>query len=572
MPQEVCINQLTLIDYIVVGLYIATTFFIGNYYVKKAGESVEEYFLSGRSFPWWLIGVSMAATNFSIDTPLALTKFVSANGVAGTWYYWASGISAVAATFVFSKLWRRAKVVTDNELIELRYSGRSAVCLRIFKGVYFGILINGFVLAWVFKALAKITTVVVPWDSNYVMLFFVIVTLIYTVSGGFYGVVLTDFIQYIFALGGSILLAIYAVDYVGGLDVLVTKIGLLKGQGFLDFTPRFDQTTNDELTFPGFVALFLIQWWAHKYSDGGGKHIQRMSAAKDEIHATWGTFFYAIFTYVANLWPWIVTALCALVVFEGAADFEKSYPMMMIRVLPHGILGLCVVSLIGAFMSTVDTHLNLGASYFINDIYKRFLCKNATDGHYVMVSRVSVVVIMMISVTVSFFIDSVGSFYLFVLTFASGAGLTWVLRWFWWRINAYSEISAMITSGIVASLIKIFYPETTFAASLVIIILVTVPLFIFVTLITKPSSDEVLREFYNRVRPSVLGWRPIINKYGLTHAPFLKQSLVNFALGVFLLIFCNIGIGTLLFKSVLLGSLVLVVCLAVAVFLIKRVA
>lgn len=563
-------RQLIAIDYVIIATYVFLALVIGNYFFKKAGESVESFFLSGRSMPWWLLGVSMAATNFSIDTPLGITKFISKYGVSGVWYYGAAGIGAMAAVFFFSKLWRRAEVITDNELIELRYSGRSASFLRLFKGIYFGVLINGFVLGWCFKALTKVSTTLTPWDPAVVLVFFGLVTLIYTVSGGFYGVVLTDFIQFVFSVSGSVLLAVFAVRSVGGVDALVDGLHALpSGASLTNVIP--DMSASDQkMSFGAFAVLFLVQWWAHKYSDGGGKHIQRMSSAKNELHASWGTFCYSLFSFGMVLWPWIVTALCAMVVFTGIPDPERGYPLMMLKVLPHGLLGLCVMSMVGAFMSTVDTHLNLGASYFVNDIYRRFLKKDASDEHYVKASRWAIIGIMVLSIILSTFITSIGSFYIFVLTFASGAGLTWVLRWFWWRVNAYSELSAMVTSSVVATSLNVFYPEMTFSNSLLVIISISTPVFLITTFLTAPSDEETLKSFFERVRPCRWGWKPIIEKYDLSYEPYFKPALLNFALGVVLLMSFHFGMGQLLFASTELGVFLLCCVLALILFLAQR--
>lgn len=565
-------SLLNSLDYWIIAIYIVATLFIGIFYFRQAGKSMEEFFLSGRNMPWWLIGISMAATNFSIDTPLAVAKIIAKNGLPGAWVYWSGGIAAIAATFLFSRLWRRAQVITDNELIELRYSGRPAAVLRLFKGIYFGVIINGFILGWVFHAVAKVSSVIVPgWNNTALLVFFAFVTLLYTVMGGFYGVVLTDFLQYVVAIFGSIALAVYAVAHVGGFAALVTKLETLyEGQGFTNFMPHFNGT-NELMPIQAFFVLVLVKWWAHKFSDGGGKHIQRMSAAKNERHAVFGTFFYSTFTNIIAMWPWIVTALCAVVVFQGLPDPEKGYPLMMVKVLPHGLLGLCVVSLLAAFMSTVDTHLNLGASYFVNDIYKRFLVKDASHAHYVMASRISVVLVLLMSVLLSLKITSVASAFFFILTFASGAGVTWILRWFWWRINAFTELSAMIVSAIVASTIKIKYPEMRFEYALVLVISITTPIFLLTTFLTRPTDEKVLRHFYERVQPSVLGWKPIIKKFNLSYTPYFRHAILNFHLGVALLLLSNLGLGVLMLKSFWWGLAMIGGSVALTIILIFRV-
>jgi Na+/proline symporter len=558
------------IDLIIILGYFVLSFLIGVLFTKKAGKSTEEYFLSGRTMPWWLLGISMAATNFSIDTPLSMTGFVVKNGLPGAWYHWAGGIASVAAAFLFSRLWRRARLVTDNELIEIRYSGKEAAGLRFFKGIYFGLIINGFVLAWVFQGLIKVVTIFGGWDPYLVLLVAGGITAIYTVSGGYYSVIITDFFQYILALGGSILLAVLAVIHVGGIDSMLFKLeNMFPGKGFTSMTPNLGDTGL--MPFSSFLILILVKWWAHKYSDGGGKHIQRMSSAKDERHAVWGTFFYATFTFVAALWPWILCGLCSAIMYPGSADPESNYPRMMQQILPSGFLGLCLVGLLVAFMSTVTTHINLGASYFVNDVYKRFMVKTASEKHYVSVSRFAGVGVMLASMVLSLRITSVGDTWLFVLSFASGAGLTWILRWFWWRVNPYTEGSAMLVSGIVATFLKFKYPHMDFTTALLIILAVTTPTFLIVTFLTPPSDEQTLKSFYERVQPSTMGWRWVIEKYNLNYTPYFKHALVNFALGVTLLATSNFGVGIMILKNVWAGIGLLVVSVILTYILLKRI-
>lgn len=563
--------QLQTIDFAVIASYLIFSLAVGFYFTKKASDSLEDFFLSHRSQPWWLIGISMAATNFAIDTPLATSKFIAKNGLAGGWFYWSSGISAVAATFLFSKLWRRAEVMTDNELIELRYSGKPASFLRFFKGIYFGVLINCFVLGWVFNALTKVASIVTPWDSTIILCFFGGIALIYTISSGFYGVIFTDLIQYIFALSGSFILAYLSVKEVGGLDQIITKIeNLYPNREFLEVFPSM--STEDALIPPlAMFTLLFVKWWAHKYSDGGGKHIQRMSAAKDEKHATLGTFFYAFMANMVTLWPWIVVAICGVILYPDNPDPETNYPKMMLRVLPPGLLGLCVMGLIGAFMSTVDTHLNLGANYFVNDIYKRFLVKDKSQKHYILISRISILVIMLLAIGLSLQIKSVASAWLFILTFASGAGLVWVLRWFWWRINAFSEISAMLTSAVVASYLKIVYPTLPFSESILIVVGISTPVFIIVTYLTRPTERRQRILFFERVSPLSWGWKKGIPQYDFEKSYLKNYDIQNFILGTVLLFLGNLSIATLLFYKTSYGVLGIIIFFLLLLKLISNV-
>ena len=464
-------RTLATLDYVVIISYLAIVFAMGVVLTKRAGQSVENFFVGGRGMPWWLIGVSMAATNFSIDTPISITGFVGKEGIGGVWFFWASAISAVLVTFLFARLWRRAGVITDAEIIERRYSGRSASFLRLFKGFYFGVIFNAFIMGWIFLALAKVIGGVTDLDVDTVLIVATVLVFVYTLASGFYGVVLTDFFQYFVAIIGSVVLAWYAVGEAGGLGALTEGLEARHGPGVTAFFPGFDE--GSLMPFSVFLVYIMVQWWAHKYADGGGKHIQRMLSAKNEDHAVAASFFFTFANYALQVWPWILTALAALLVFGPMDDPEMGYPMMMARVLPTGVLGLVVVCLIGAFMSTIDTHLNLGASYIVNDIYRRFLVKDASDKHYVLASRVSMGLLLALAVLLSRNMDSVGGAWKFLLTFAAGAGLTWIVRWFWWRANAWSELSGMVTSGVVATYIKFVHDDWLYSSKLLMTVGVT---------------------------------------------------------------------------------------------------
>ena len=507
--------------------------------------------------PWWLLGVSMAATNFSIDTPIAVTRFVATEGIGGVWFMWSSAISAIMVTFFFSRLWRRSNVITDAEIIEKRYSGKSAKYLRLFKGVYFGVIFNTFIMGWVFLSLTKVMAGITPIDVNYILWPTVILVFIYSVASGFYGVVITDFLQYFVALFGSILLAYYSVQHVGGISELVTRLDGTSGEGpsLLNFMPSFED--NSLLPLSVFLVYILMQWWAHKYSDGGGKHIQRLLSAKSETDAFKGSALFTVLTYIFQIWPWIITALCGVLVFQGISDPEMIYPRMMVEVLPHGLLGLVIIGLVGAFMSTIDTHLNLGASYIVNDIYKRFLVKEQTTDHYILVSRVSMGLLLLIAVIISKNLDSVAGAWKFLLTFASGAGLTWIIRWFWWRVNAWTEISGMLASGITASAIHYFYPEWLYSSKLIVTVAISTATWIIVTYATQPVKKEVLVEFVKLVRPGVWGWRHIYQAGQLETQNLLSQGLKMAALGVVAFFLFNFGIGFLILKDALIGGMMI---------------
>ncbi|MBU0551088.1 Na+:solute symporter [Myxococcota bacterium] len=543
-------RALTPLDLGVIIAYLLIVFLLGLWATRKASASIEHFFIGGRSMPWWLLGVSMAATNFSIDTPISVTGFVGREGIGGVWFFWSGAISAVLVTFLFARLWRRAAVITDAELIELRYDGRAAAGLRLFKGFYFGVLFNAFIMGWVFLALSKVLGGLTDLDIDMLLWITTGLAFIYTVASGFYGVVITDFFQYFIAVLGALLLAIFAVAEVGGLSGLVEGLSQHPqiGPRVLDFLPSFSE--DSALPASAFLTYLLVQWWAHKYADGGGKHIQRMLSAKNEDHAVAATLFFAFANYALQIWPWILTALAALLLFGPMTDPELGYAMMMARVLPSGLLGLVLACLIGAFMSTIDTHLNLGASYVVNDIYKRFIRPEAEARHYVLISRLVMAGLLILAVLLSKSMTSVGGAWKFLLTFSSGAGLTWIVRWFWWRANAWTELSGMITSGVVATYLQINHGDWGYAAKLLTTVGVTTAVWLIITLATPPTSLEQRRRFAGRLRLSGAGWG---GAEGGSSLRFLARALGLWLLAVIALFSLNFALGALLLGRHQLG-------------------
>lgn len=487
------------------------------------------------------------------------------------WFFWASAISAPLVTFLFSRLWRRSGVVTDAEIIETRYGGRAAAALRLFKGFYFGILFNAFIMGWVFLAVIKVLRGLTDLDVGTILVATTVLVFVYTRASGFYGVVLTDFVQYFFAFGGSLMLAFLAVREVGGLAGLqagLAERGLGELTGFL---PRFGADNLGPISV--FLTYLGVQWWAHKYAAGSGKHIQRMLSAKNEDHAFFASFFFSFINYALQVWPWILTALASLVMFGQLDDPETAYPRVMAAVLPAGLLGMVVAGLLGAFMSTIDTHLNLGASYMINDICRRFLNKDASEAHYVLMSRVMMAVLLALAVAIALHIDSVAAARKFLLTFASGAGLTWIARWFWWRVNAWSEFSAMITSGVVASYLQLRHPEWLYSAKLLTTVGLTTPVWVPVTLMTASVTDSKLLAFVEKIRPGSPGWGVLYRRHGLTPSHFLRRALVQWLAVCAGLFGLSFGIGALLLQRPGQGALLLAlaaVALSVLGWLIRR--
>jgi Na+/proline symporter len=548
-------RQLHTVDWGIIAGYVVLAMAVGLYFTRRASSSVEQFFVSGRSLPWWLAGTSMAATNFSIDTPVAISGLVAKEGVAGVWFFWSSGIAAMLATFFFARLWRRAGVITDAEIIELRYSGRPAAALRLVKGLYFGVLINCFVLGWVMTAMLKVMGEVTDLDRMTILVFFVGIALVYTLLSGFWGVVVTDLLQYVVALAGSLAVAIYAVRAAGGLGEMTGRLARRFPEGGVtDFVPGLSSGSGPLSMFLVYIGL---QWWAHKYADGGGKTIQRMLAARDERQAVLGTLWFALANYALQVWPWILTALAALARWGRLADPEAAYPRTMIDVLPHGLLGLATVALLGAFMSTVDTHLNLGASYMVNDLYRRFLVKRASEAHYVLASRISMLLNMALACLIGWQIKSVGRAWKFVLAFVAGAGPTFILRWFWWRANAWTELGALAASGVVATYLQLAHPELLYSFRLLAVVGLSAAVWLPATLLTPPSAEARLAEFLRRVRPGSPGWAGLAARLGITQEPFFRRAAVRWLAGCGVLFGLCFGLGHLLVGRALHGAALL---------------
>lgn len=422
--------NLTPLDWFIIGGYILFSLGVGVYFSRRAGKSTEEYFLSGRSLPWWMVGTSMVATTFAADTPLAITEFVRGDGIWQNWFWWNLLLSGLLGALLFSRLWRRAEVLTDNELLEIRYSGKPAAILRAFKAGYFAVLYNFIVMGWVINAMASVAAVMLNIDRWTAVWLCVAIALLYALLSGFWGVVVTDLVQFIIAMAGSIILAIIAIDAVGGMNVLLEKLSALSSTGVvhentLKFIPPVPEASANTLTFwespfSKFLIFISVMWWSHHGTDGGGYIIQRMMSAKNEKHALAATLWYNLAHYALRVWPWIAVALVSIVVFPIIPDShaelgaKAGYPLIMKEFLGTGFKGLLVVSFLAAFMSTIDTHLNWGASYLVNDIYKRFIKKEAGQRHYVLVSRIITVILMICSAFVAINMQSVSKAWEFI--------------------------------------------------------------------------------------------------------------------------------------------------------------
>ncbi len=558
------------IDWAIIVGYILFALGLGIYFSKRAGKNIDEFFISGRNLPWWLAGTSMVATTFATDTPLAVTKLVVKEGIAGNWLWWNVVLSGMLATFLFARLWRRSEIITDVEFTELRYSGPSASFLRGFRALYIGLPINCITMGWVILAMQKIVVLTFDLQDDattkiLVVLGCLLIAGIYCVLSGFWGVVITDIVQFGMAMVGSIALAIIAVNKIGGIGALKEKLIGIYGveHNILNFTPDFSAGKMAIITFGVYLGM---QWWASNDVDGTGFVKQRMFSAQNERHSLLATLWFNIAHYTLRPWPWILVALVAMVAYPGLGnpdhvdpalhDAELGYPMLMLDYLPVGLLGLMLTAFLAAFMSTIDTHLNWGASYLVNDFYKRFFKPEATPKHYVAASRISVILIMLVAGVTSLFMTSITEAWKFLIALNAGIGLVQILRWYWWRINAWSEISAMVASLIV-SIIVFIHPATkdVFAFQMLIIVPISTIVWIVVTFLTEPVSTETLTNFYNKVRPSKSGWKLIAAETKEAPDETDRQNhqtdsktpaLVNWVIGVVFIYSFLFSIGKLL--------------------------
>ncbi len=544
--------NLTPFDWSIIGAYMLLSLLIGIYFTKRASSSLNEFFLSGRNLPWWLAGTSMVATTFSSDTPLYVTGLVRGHGIYENWQWWCFILSGMMAVFFFARLWRRVGVLTDVELIELRYSGSSAKILRGFKAIYFSVVIHTIIKAQVILAMAKIMDVSLGWGKWESIAISSGITIAYSMLSGYWGVVTTDFFQFIIAMAGAIILAFASVNKAGGINAIKENVS----PEMLNFFPPLDGGFLGAafLTFLGYIGL---SWWSKYSSDGGGVIVQRISSCKDERHGLFATFYFNIANYALRTWPWILTALASLVLYPAVKDHEAVYPKMMMDLLPSGLKGLMLASFFAAFMSTLSTYLNLSSAYFVNDFYRPFFKKDATERHYINISRIMTLVLSVITGIITYHVTSIIGVFKFLIAFGSGTGLVYIIRWYWWRVNAWSEISAMITSTIVtifvytSSLLK----DSPYYTKLFIIITVSTIVWVIVTFLTKPTENEKLKEFYERTSPGGPGWRPVEKLLDDPKKNNLKGDLLNFVYGVILVAGFTLGLGKLLLGYYIEGIL-----------------
>jgi len=523
--------SLSTFDWTIVILFFVVSLAIGLFSARKSGQNSSEFFLSGRNMPWWLLGVSMVATTFSADTPNLVTDIVRKNGVSGNWVWWAFLLTGMLTVFVYARLWRRSGILTDLEFYELRYSGKGAAFLRGFRAIYLGVFFNIMIMATVSLAAIKIGSVLLGLSPITTLLIASIVTVVYSMLGGLRGVIYTDFVQFGLAMIGSIWAAYVLLGHaeVQGLSNLLNHPNV---SGKLSLLPDFN---NTELLIPLLIIPLAVQWWSVWYPGaepgGGGYVAQRMLAAKDEKNAMAATLFFNVAHYALRPWPWILIALCSLVVFPDLASIQAAFPNVdqsvinddlaysaMLTFLPSGLLGLVVASLIAAYMSTISSHLNWGSSYVVNDWYKRFYKPEASEKELVNVGRISTLVLMICSAFLALALENALGAFNILLQIGAGTGLIFILRWFWWRINAYSEITAMIVSFAIALYFEFLhvdvlgFTEMADHTKLISGIALTTLAWLVVTFMTQPTEHHTLLSFYKLIRPASAGWKPVINQ------------------------------------------------------------
>jgi solute:Na+ symporter, SSS family len=594
-----------LIDWLIVIFYFLVTMGLGVYLSGRAAKSLVDFFVSGRSLNWWLAGTSMAATTFSIDTPLYVCGIVATRGIAGNWEWWSFGISHVILIYIFARLWRRSEIVTDAELTEIRYGGKTAAILRGTKAFLFAVPINCIGIGYAMLAMVKVVDALELWQSIglnlgengkfWSVIFISIFVLIYSGFSGLWGVVVTDFFQFFLALIGAIVVAVVAVNDVGGIHQLIPQVKQASNIDLLSFFPltwngglKWNEAAG--ITATTFSAYMFVQWWSFRRSDGGGEFIQRIAAAKDEAEAEKASWFFNILNYTIRTWPWMVVALVAIVKYPNLSDPELGYPKLMLDFLPPVMLGLVVSSLLAAFMSTVSTSINWGASYLTNDLYLRFIFPNASQAELVLVGRIASVLVTIIGAIAAFYANDIRTVFRLVVAIGTGPGLVLILRWFWWRINAAAELTAMLSGfifglltseipqAIISSMVKVlpftisflspvlqfqtFLNEKLFAdfgIRLIIISLATFIIWVSVMYLTPPESDEVLDRFYLRVRPGGIGWSRQRKRTGVTAAQNLTQDLSKVVAASLLLFGSMFTVGGFLLLQPLTGWISLVI-------------
>ena len=580
--------QLENIDWLIISAFFVISLLIGVIVSKKSGKDVTEFFLSGRKMPWWLLGISMVATTFSADTPNLVTDIVRTNGVAGNWVWWAFLLTGMLTVFIYAKLWRRSKVLTDLEFYELRYSGKGAAFLRGFRAFYLGAVFNVLIMASVCLAGIKIGGALLGLSPIETLLISCGITVIYSSIGGLRGIIITDFFQFILAM----LATFWAAYEIVSLPQIQGLNNLLNHPDVIPKLSLIPDIADRDLFIAVFIIPLAVQWWAVWYpgaEPGGGGYIaQRMLSAKDEKNAIWATLLFNFMHYAVRPWPWILIALASIVVYPNIESLQQAFPNTivgndlaypaMISFLPSGLLGLLVASLIAAFMSTISTHLNWGSSYLVHDFYRRFYVKNKSEKHYVFMGRVFTVLLMILSAFFALFLNNSLQAFGIILQIGAGTGLIFILRWFWYRINVYSELTAMIVSFLVALGFEFLFPNNlSVEEKLIIGVTITTICWFAVTLITPPSNIETLQNFYKKIQPGGPGWKKIIDISESNGIKIVgKKEKWDVPTGILCMVFGSIsvysilfGIGYILYSQTTTGLIFLLISV-VSVFILMK--
>ena len=550
---------MTGLDWAVILAYFALATTIGVSLARRGGRSVADYFVGGRALPWWLAGTSMVATTFAADTPLAVTELVAQYGVAGNWLWWNMVMSGILTVFFYARLWRRAGVLTDVEFTELRYGGRPAAILRAFRAGYLALPVNLIVMGWVNLAMVEIASVAldIPRLAALLVCFFLAAG--YSVLSGLWGVVVTDFFQFGLALGGAIVLAVFAVEAVGGISGLEAGLADVYGsaEAATALLPATGVAWMPAITFAVYLAM---NWWASWYPGaepgGGGYVAQRIFSARTERDGLLATLWFNVAHYALRPWPWILVALSTTVLYPGLENPRQGYVMAILDLLPPGLTGLLLAGLAAAYMSTISTQLNWGASYLVNDLYARFLDRGEGEAHLIRVSRAATLVLMLASLVVTYFMSSIEGAWRFLLAIGAGTGLVLILRWYWWRINAWSEIAAMVAS-LAVSLVLWFGAGLDpgdpgqWAGIMIVTVACSTAAWLAVTFLTRPEPDEVLEGFYRRVRPGGPGWSAVSRRLGFGREEIEGGALnwTNWVAGVVAVYTALFGTGKLIFGA-----------------------
>jgi SSS family solute:Na+ symporter len=635
-------SHLAGIDWFFIIVYILISISIGLYFSKRGRKSIGDYFASGRGLPWWLLGTSMVATTFAADTPLAISGLVVKQGIWGNWFWWSQIPMFVGGVFFFSRLWRRASILTDTELVDLRYSGKSAKILRGFRALYFALPYNCLIMGWVILSMTKIMGLTFDIPKHWAVMICILITVSYCAVSGLWGVVLTDFFQFILAMGMAILLAIIAVNSVGGIGVIMAKLPQLYGtenaESMLSIVPSMDAPN---LGFPIFLLYILLLWWTVGNTDGGAYFAQRMISAKNEKHSFLGYLWFNIAHFCLRPWPWIIVGLVAAIKFPGIAnrnpltnqleaDPELGYIAMMLTHLKPGLLGLMLASFLAAFMSTISTQINWGASYIVNDFYRPFVNKNASEKHYVQVSVITVILMAALGGAISFLMNDIFLGWLLFSAINAGIGVVYIARWYWWRINAWSEISAIlsiISIVLVITLVKseivmqviflaavlicvlavitwivlktewrkqnlgssifiifiaivavsliliITLPENKFPWTMIYTVPISLTIWLTATMLTRPTDEQKLIEFYRRTHPGGPGWKRIADRISEDYSAgslFTRKNMIGATFSIIAVFGALLGIGNFVIGNSLIGIVLIGITLVSVIIVVKN--